>query len=74
MRRIGVLTSGGTAPGMNAAIRSVVRTGVDNGWDILGIRHGYSGLLSDDFVPLGARDVGGVIGTAGTILETARCP
>jgi 6-phosphofructokinase 1 len=72
MKRIGVLTSGGDAPGMNAAIRAVVRTGIEEGWEVLGIRHGYAGLLAGDAVPLGARDVGGIIQHGGTILSTAR--
>lgn len=74
MRRIAVLTSGGDAPGMNAAIRSVVRTGVDKGWEVLGVRHGYAGLIAGDAMPLGARDVGGIIQHGGTILSTARSP
>jgi 6-phosphofructokinase 1 len=74
MRRIAVLTSGGDAPGMNAAIRAVVRTGVDKGWEVLGIRHGYAGLIAGDALPLGARDVGGIIQHGGTILSTARSP
>ena len=59
MRKISVLTSGGDAPGMNAAIRAVVRTSLDNGWEVFGIRRGYAGLIAGDFVVLGARDVGG---------------
>lgn len=74
MRRIAVLTSGGDAPGMNAAIRAVVRTGIEEGWEVLGIRRGYAGLISGDAVPLGARDVGGIMQHGGTILSTARCP
>jgi 6-phosphofructokinase 1 len=74
MRRIAVLTSGGDAPGMNAAIRAVVRTGIDRGWEVLGVRHGYDGLISGNMVPLGARSVGGIIQQGGTILGTARCP
>jgi 6-phosphofructokinase 1 len=72
MRRIGVLTSGGDAPGMNAAIRAVVRTGIYNGWEVLGVRRGYAGLIAGDAVPLGARNVGGIIQHGGTILSTAR--
>jgi|SRR5215213_2986035 len=72
MRRIGVLTSGGDAPGMNAAIRAVVRTGIEEGWEVVGIRHGYAGLIAGEAVPLGARDVGGIIQHGGTILSTAR--
>jgi len=74
MKRIAVLTSGGDAPGMNAAIRAVVRTGVDKGWDVFGVRHGYTGLIGDNFVDLRARDVGGVIQQGGTILGSSRCP
>ena len=73
MKRIAVLTSGGDAPGMNAAIRAVVRTGLENGWEVFGIRHGFSGLISGDYVPLGARDVGGIIQLGGTMLGSARC-
>jgi gas vesicle protein len=68
MKRIAVLTSGGDAPGMNAAIRSVVRIGIDKGWQVLGIRHGYAGLITDNVVPLGARDVSGIIQQGGTML------
>lgn len=74
MERIAVLTSGGDAPGMNAAIRSVVRTGLDKGWEVLGIQHGYAGLLAGEFVPMQARDVSGIIQRGGTILGSARCP
>jgi 6-phosphofructokinase 1 len=74
MRRIAVLTSGGDAPGMNAAIRAVVRTALDRGWEVLGIRQGYAGLLAGHVVPLGARDVGGIIQLGGTMLGSARCP
>lgn len=74
MKRIAVLTSGGDAPGMNAVIRAVVRTGLAKDWDVLGVRHGYTGLISGDVVPLGARDVGGIIQQGGTMLGSARCP
>lgn len=74
MKRIAVLTSGGDAPGMNAAIRAVVRAGIDQGWEVHGVRGGYTGLIAGDFVPLRARDVGGVIHLAGTFLGSARCP
>ncbi|RPH57682.1 MAG: 6-phosphofructokinase [Acidobacteria bacterium] len=74
MRRVGVLTSGGDAPGMNAAIRSVVRTGVHRNWEILGVRQGYRGLIDGLFTPLGTRDVGGIIQRGGTILGSARAP
>jgi len=74
MRRIAVLTSGGDAPGMNAAIRAVVRTGLDKGWEVLGVRHGYVGLVNDNMAPLGPRDVGGIIQQGGTMLASSRCP
>ncbi len=74
MKRIAVLTSGGDAPGMNAAIRAVVRTGLAKGWEVFGVRRGYVGLIAGQFVPLGARDVGGIIQQGGTILGSARCP
>lgn len=72
MKRIAVLTSGGDAPGMNAAIRAVVRTGIDYGWEVYGVQHGYSGLIDGNFRPLGQRDVGGIIQQGGTILGSAR--
>jgi 6-phosphofructokinase 1 len=59
---------------MNAAIRAVVRTAVDRGWQAFGVRSGFSGLMSGSFVPLGPRDVGGIIQQGGTILGSARCP
>jgi 6-phosphofructokinase 1 len=74
MKRIAVLTSGGDAPGMNAAIRAVARTGIDRGWEVFGVQHGYAGLISGDFRPLGARDVGGIMQHGGTILGSARSP
>jgi 6-phosphofructokinase 1 len=74
VKRIAVLTSGGDAPGMNAAIRSVVRTGLSEGWEVLGVRQGYDGLISGNMVPLKARDVSGIIQLGGTILGSARCP
>ena len=73
MRRISVLTSGGDAAGMNAAIRAVVRAGLDNDWQVTGIRRGYAGLIAGDFVALGARDVGGIIQLGGTMLGSGRC-
>ncbi len=72
MRRVAVLTSGGDAPGMNAAIRAVVRTGVSLGLEVFGVRHGYSGLIAGDIVQLGPRDVGGIIERGGTVLGTSR--
>ena len=74
MKRVAVLTSGGDAPGMNAAIRAVVRTGIEKGWEVLGVRRGYAGLLDADIKPFGARDVGGILGRGGTVLGSARCP
>lgn len=74
MKRIAVLTSGGDAPGMNAAIRAVVRTGIYKGWEVYGVHHGYSGLISGDIIPMGNRDVGGILQMGGTILGSARCP
>jgi 6-phosphofructokinase 1 len=74
MKRIAVLTSGGDAPGMNAAIRAVVRTGLDKDWEVFGIRHGYLGLINDYTIPLKARDVGGIIQRGGTMLGSSRCP
>jgi len=74
MRRIAVLTSGGDAPGMNAAIRAVTRTAISVGVDVVGVRRGFAGLIDADFVPLGARQVSGIIEMGGTFLESARCP
>ncbi len=74
MKRIAVLTSGGDAPGMNAAIRSVVRTGISQNWEVFGVRQGFAGSITGDIIPLGARDVGGIIQQGGTILGSARCP
>lgn len=73
MRRLAVLTSGGDAPGMNAATRAVVRGAIARGVAALGVRDGYTGLIAADFLPLGARDVGGIIHRAGTVLGTTRC-
>jgi 6-phosphofructokinase 1 len=73
MSHIAVLTSGGDAPGMNAAIRAVVRAGIVQGWTVSGVRHGFAGLLGGELVPLGPRDVGGIIQQGGTILGSARC-
>lgn len=74
MSRVAVLTSGGDAPGMNAAIRAAVRSGVSLGIEMFGVRRGYTGLIAGDFVPLGPRDVGGIIELGGTMLGTSRCP
>jgi 6-phosphofructokinase 1 len=74
MKRIAIVTSGGDAPGINAAIRAAVRTAIDKGWETFGVRHGYSGLANDDFRPLGLRDVGGIIQRGGTMLGSKRYP
>jgi 6-phosphofructokinase 1 len=74
MKRVAVLTSGGDAPGMNAAIRSVIRTGIDKGWEMFGVQHGYAGLISGNIRQMGARDVGGIIQLGGTVLGSARSP
>lgn len=73
MKRIAVLTSGGDASGMNAAIRSVTRTAIYRGWEVFGVRHGYAGLMANDLVALGLRSVSGIIQHGGTMLGTARC-
>jgi 6-phosphofructokinase 1 len=73
MKRLAVLTSGGDAPGMNAAIRAVVRMGVARGFKVFGVRRGYTGLIAGEFVPLGPRDVGGIMERGGTMLGTTRC-
>jgi 6-phosphofructokinase 1 len=72
MRRVAVLTSGGDAPGMNAAIRAVIRTGVNKGWEMFGVQNGYAGLIAGNIRRMGARDVGGIIQQGGTILGSAR--
>ena len=72
MKRIGVLTSGGDAPGMNACIRAVVRQAIARGVQPLGIRRGYEGLIDGEIIPMTARGVGGIMQTGGTILLTAR--
>lgn len=70
--KIGILTSGGDAPGMNAAIRAAVRTANDNNISVIGVMHGYEGLVNGEFRPLGARDVGGILQRGGTVLQTSR--
>lgn len=72
MKKIAVLTSGGDAPGMNAAIRAVARTSHYMGWTTVGVKGGYEGLINGIFVPLGTRDVGGIMQRGGTILGSAR--
>ena len=73
IRKIGVLTSGGDAPGMNAAVRAVVRSAVYNNIECYGIYKGYEGLITDDLVKLNARGVNNIINKGGTILKSARC-
>jgi 6-phosphofructokinase 1 len=73
MKRIGVLTSGGDAPGMSACIRAVVRSAAGRKLDVIGIRRGYSGILEEDLVKLNSRSVSNTIYRGGTFLETARC-
>ena len=72
IKRIGVLTSGGDSPGMNAAVRAVVRTAVAYGIECVGIRRGWQGLITSDFVQLDAASVGHILSRGGTILYTAR--
>ncbi len=74
IKRIGVLTSGGDGPGMNPAIRAVVRTALEHGATPVGIYRGYQGLIDNDMEEMTARSVGGIIQRGGTILGTARCP
>jgi 6-phosphofructokinase len=73
IQRIGVLTSGGDAPGMNAAIRAVVRAGISTGCEVFGIRHGYKGMIYGWMKEMKSKDVGNIIQRGGTILKTARC-
>src|SRR5450432_3299904 len=70
---IGVLTSGGDSPGMNAAIRAVVRTGLYHGLEVYGVMRGYAGMIDDDIVKMESRSVANIIQRGGTILKTARC-
>ena len=74
MKRIDILTSGGDAPGMNAVIRSVTRSAIYEGLDVVGIQRGFLGVLEGDFVPLTRRSVGNIVNKGGTILKTSRCP
>ncbi|MDP2965967.1 MAG: 6-phosphofructokinase [Pelolinea sp.] len=73
MKQIAVLTSGGDAPGMNAAIRAVTRTGIQKGWNIFGVRDGYQGLIEGNMTEMDSRDVSGIIQRGGTFLGSARC-
>lgn len=74
MKTIGVLTSGGDAPGMNAAVRAVVRSGVSKGLKVMGIRRGFNGLIHGDIFEMNLRSVSNTIQRGGTMLYTARCP
>lgn len=73
IKNIAVLTSGGDAPGMNACIRAVVRTGIYNGINMFGVLQGYQGLINNNIIPMDARSVSNIIHLGGTILKTARC-
>jgi 6-phosphofructokinase 1 len=72
MKKIAVLTSGGDSPGMNACIRAVVRTAIYHKVEVMGIMHGYDGMIKDEYIPLGAKSVANIIQRGGTILKTAR--
>jgi len=72
-KKIAVLTSGGDAPGMNAAIRSVVRCGIAKGWEVFGVKNGYQGLINGQIELMTTRHVGGILQRGGTILGSARC-
>ncbi len=74
LKRIAVLTSGGDAPGMNAAIRAIVRSGLSHGLEVYGIMRGYEGLIENDIKKMTSQSVSNIIQTGGTILKTARCP
>ena len=73
IKNIAVLTSGGDAPGMNACIRAVVRTGIYNGINMFGVLQGYQGLIDNNINPMDARSVSNIIHLGGTVLKTARC-
>ena len=74
LKKIAVLTSGGDAPGMNAAVRAVTRGALAKGWEVFGVRNGFAGLVANTLEPLAARDVGGIIQHGGTVLGSARSP
>jgi 6-phosphofructokinase 1 len=74
MKTIGIITSGGDAPGMNAAIRAITRVACYNGYKVLGFERGWDGLISNHIMPLTARSVGGILELGGTVLHTTRCP
>jgi phosphofructokinase-like protein len=71
-RRVGILTGGGDCPGLNAVIRAVTRRSLDRGWDVIGIRAGWRGLVEARFVPLGPREISGILPRGGTIIGTSR--
>ena len=73
MKKIGVLTSGGDAPGMNAAVRAVCRSALNKGMEVVGIMRGYNGLLNGEVIEMNAKTVSGIIQRGGTCLYTARC-
>ena len=73
MKKIGVVTSGGDAPGMNAAIRGVVRIAYSKNFEVIGFERGWEGLLTNSFRRLTPRSVGGILHLGGTILHTSRC-
>lgn len=73
MKRIGVITSGGDAPGMNSAVRAVVRAAIARGAEVLGFQHGWRGVISEEVTPLDSKSVGGIISLGGTLLRSARC-
>ena len=74
LKKIGVLTSGGDAPGMNAAVRAVTRAAIRMGMQVYGIRRGYNGLINGDVIEMNERSVSDIIQRGGTMLYTARCP
>ena len=74
MKKIAVLTSGGDAPGMNAAVRAVVRTAIYNGLEVYGVYQGYKGLVENNIKKLEVGDVGNIINRGGTMLYSARLP
>ncbi len=74
IKSLAILTSGGDAPGMNAAVRAATRAALAQGWQVYAVRNGYTGLLQDAIAPLQARDVGGIIQRGGTVLGSARSP
>lgn len=74
MKKIAVLTTGGDAPGMNAAIRAVVRTAIYSGLEVYGVEHGFKGLMENKFKKMSLSSVSGIINKGGTILQTLRCP